>query len=63
MIVTKLGGRRPADGSWLPAISPEELTAGVHDNLRNLGLDALDIVNFRSMGRAMAPRRDRSPSR
>ncbi|MGC2274527.1 MAG: aldo/keto reductase family oxidoreductase [Candidatus Binatus sp.] len=50
VIVSKLGGRRPADGSWQKAISPEELTAGVHDNLRNLGLDALDIVNYRMMG-------------
>jgi pyridoxine 4-dehydrogenase len=50
VIVTKLGARRPADGSWVPATSPEELTAGVHDNLRNLGLDALDIVNYRAMG-------------
>jgi len=50
VIVTKLGGRRPPDRSWQPAISPQELTAGVHDNLRNLGLDALDIVNYRMMG-------------
>ena len=50
VIVTKLGARRPPDKSWQPAISPEELTAGVHDNLRNLGLDALDIVNYRVMG-------------
>ena len=50
VIVTKLGARRPADGSWQPAISAEELKAGVHDNLRNLGLDALDIVNYRVMG-------------
>jgi aryl-alcohol dehydrogenase-like predicted oxidoreductase len=50
VIVTKLGGRRPPDKSWQPAISPEDLTAGVHDNLRNLGLDALDIVNYRVMG-------------
>jgi pyridoxine 4-dehydrogenase len=50
VIVTKLGARRPPDGSWQPAISPEDLTAGVHDNLRNLGLDALDIVNYRAMG-------------
>jgi len=50
VIVTKLGARRPADGSWQPAISPKELTEGVHDNLRNLGLDALDIVNYRAMG-------------
>ena len=50
VIVTKLGGRRPPDKSWQPAISPPELIAGVHDNLRNLGLDALDIVNYRVMG-------------
>ena len=50
VIVTKLGARRPADKSWQPAISPEQLTAGVHDNLRNLGLDALDIVNYRFIG-------------
>jgi len=49
VIVTKIGARRGADGSWLPALSPTELTAAVHDNLRNLGLDALDVVNFRSM--------------
>jgi aryl-alcohol dehydrogenase-like predicted oxidoreductase len=55
VIVTKLGGRRPSDGSWQPAISPEELTAGVHDNLRNLGLEALDIVNYRSMGSRHGP--------
>jgi aryl-alcohol dehydrogenase-like predicted oxidoreductase len=55
VIVTKLGARRPADGSWVPAISPEELTAGVHDNLRNLGLDALDIVNYRAMGTVHGP--------
>lgn len=50
VIVTKLGGRRPADKSWQPAISTQELIDAVHDNLRNLGLDALDIVNYRSMG-------------
>jgi pyridoxine 4-dehydrogenase len=50
VIVTKLGGRRPPDKSWQPAISPKELTAGVHDNLRNLGLEVLDIVNYRVMG-------------
>jgi aryl-alcohol dehydrogenase-like predicted oxidoreductase len=54
-IVTKLGARRPPDGSWQPAISPPELTAGVHDNLRNLGLEALDIVNYRAMGDGHAP--------
>src|SRR5271170_1826390 len=55
VIVTKLGGRRPADKSWQPAISPEDLRAGVHDNLRNLGLDALDIVNYRRMGSGHGP--------
>jgi aryl-alcohol dehydrogenase-like predicted oxidoreductase len=51
VIVTKLGAKRPSDGSWQPAITPQELTSGVHDNLRNLGLEALDIVNYRVMGR------------
>ena len=37
VIVTKLGARRPADGSWQPAITPKDLTQGVHDNLHNLG--------------------------
>ncbi len=55
VIVTKLGARRPADGSWQTAISPLDLTAGVHDNLRNLGLDALDIVNYRAMGAVHGP--------
>ncbi|MGC2661842.1 MAG: aldo/keto reductase family oxidoreductase [Bryobacteraceae bacterium] len=55
VIVTKLGGRRPPDKSWQPAISPQELTDGVHDNLRNLGLDALDIVNYRRMGAGHGP--------
>jgi pyridoxine 4-dehydrogenase len=55
VIVTKLGARRPADKSWQPAISPQELTDGVHDNLRNLKLDALDIVNYRAMGAIHGP--------
>src|SRR5271156_4666243 len=55
VIVTKLGARRPPDSSWQPAISPAELTAGVHDNLRNLGVDALDIVNYRVMGSGHGP--------
>jgi pyridoxine 4-dehydrogenase len=55
VIVTKLGARRPADKSWQKAISPEELTSGVHDNLRNLGLDVLDIVNYRMMGSGHGP--------
>ena len=50
VIVTKLGARRGADKSWMPATSPAELTAAVHDNLRNLGLEALDVANYRSMG-------------
>jgi pyridoxine 4-dehydrogenase len=49
LIVTKLGARRGADGSWNPAFSRAELTQAVHDNLRNLGLDVLDVVNLRSM--------------
>ena len=48
-IVTKVSARRGADGSWIPAMSPDELTQAVHDNLRNLGLDVLDVVNLRSM--------------
>jgi aryl-alcohol dehydrogenase-like predicted oxidoreductase len=55
VIVTKLGARRPPDRSWQSAISPTELTDGVHDNLRNLGLDALDIVNYRVMGAGHGP--------
>jgi aryl-alcohol dehydrogenase-like predicted oxidoreductase len=55
VIVTKLGARRPADQSWQPAESPEDLTAGVHDNLRNLGLHTLDIVNYRVMGSGHGP--------
>jgi pyridoxine 4-dehydrogenase len=49
VIVTKISCRRGEDGSWIPAMSPGELTAAVHDNLRNLGLDALPVVNLRSM--------------
>jgi aryl-alcohol dehydrogenase-like predicted oxidoreductase len=49
VIVTKVGARRDDKGGWLPAFSREELTAAVHDNLRHLGLDALDVVNLRIM--------------
>jgi len=49
VIVTKIAAKRGSDGSWLPALSPPELTQAVHDNLRNLGLDAIEVVNFRSM--------------
>ena len=56
VIVTKLGARRPPDQSWQPATSPQDLTGGVHDNLRNLGLDALDIVNYRATGSIHGPK-------
>ncbi len=46
-IVTKVGARRGGDGSWHPALAPAELTAQVHENLEQLGLDVLDVVNFR----------------
>jgi aryl-alcohol dehydrogenase-like predicted oxidoreductase len=49
VIVTKIGARRGKDGSWFSAFSREELTQAVHDNLRNLGLDVLEIVNLRAM--------------
>jgi aryl-alcohol dehydrogenase-like predicted oxidoreductase len=49
VIVTKIGARRDSAGAWLPATSARELRQAVHDNLRNLGLDVLDVVNFRSM--------------
>ncbi len=54
VIVTKVGARRPADKSWVHALSRTELTDAIHDNLRNLGLDALDVVNLR-VGGIMAP--------
>ena len=50
VIVTKLGARRGPDKSWIHALSRQELIDGVHDNLRNLGLDALDVVNLRVGG-------------
>jgi pyridoxine 4-dehydrogenase len=50
VIVTKLGARRGEDKSWIPALSPKELIDGVHDNLRNLGVDRLDVVNLRVGG-------------
>jgi pyridoxine 4-dehydrogenase len=50
VIVTKLGARRGADKSWPHALSRQELINGVHDNLRNLGLDKLDVVNLRVGG-------------
>jgi pyridoxine 4-dehydrogenase len=54
VIVTKLGARRGSDKSWIPALSGQELLDGAHDNLRNLGLDALDVVNLR-VGGMMEP--------
>ncbi len=50
VIATKIGAVRPPDASWQPANKPDELVAAVHDNLRNLKLDALDIVYYRHMG-------------
>jgi len=54
VIVTKVGARRGADKSWIHALSRQELIDGVHDNLRNLGLDVLDVVNLR-VGEVMGP--------
>src|SRR6266568_3500909 len=54
VIVTKVGARRGEDKSWLHALSHQELIDGVHDNLRNLGLDRLDVVNLR-VGGVMGP--------
>jgi aryl-alcohol dehydrogenase-like predicted oxidoreductase len=54
-IVTKVGAFRDAEGGWLPAQSPQQLEAAVHDNLRNLGLDVLDVVNMRLMFDVMGP--------
>jgi pyridoxine 4-dehydrogenase len=54
VIVTKLGARRGGDKSWIHALSRQELIDGAHDNLRNLGLDALDVVNLR-VGEVMGP--------
>src|SRR5262244_3937608 len=50
VIVTKVGARRGEDKSWIHALSRKELTDGVHDNLRNLGVDRLDVVNLRVGG-------------
>jgi aryl-alcohol dehydrogenase-like predicted oxidoreductase len=53
-LVTKVGARRGTDKSWIPARSAADVTAGVHDNLRNLGVEALDVVNMR-VGGQLAP--------
>ncbi|RQG02589.1 oxidoreductase [Pseudomonas aeruginosa] len=55
VIATKIGARRSADGAWLTAMSRQELVEAVHDNLRNLGLEALDVVNLRIMFDAHGP--------
>ncbi|HUZ14528.1 MAG TPA: aldo/keto reductase family oxidoreductase [Caulobacteraceae bacterium] len=55
VIVTKVGALRGEDASWNPAMTPAELTGAVHDNLRNLGLDVLDVVNLRVMGDGHGP--------
>lgn len=54
-IVTKVGAIRGSDGAWLPAQEPDAIQRGVHDNLRNLGLERLDVVNLRIMGNVHAP--------
>ncbi|MDY7559822.1 aldo/keto reductase family oxidoreductase [Pseudomonas sp. CCC3.2] len=55
VIVTKVGAQRGADASWNPAQTPAELTRAVHDNLSNLGLDVLEVVNFRAWGDIHSP--------
>jgi pyridoxine 4-dehydrogenase len=55
IIVTKIGARRGDDASWNPAMSAEDLASAVHDNLRNLGLEVLDVVNLRMMGAVHGP--------
>ena len=58
VIVTKVGAARGADASWYPALAPEELTSQVHDNLRNLRVEALDLVNLRMPGTLHVPNED-----
>ncbi|HZX70899.1 MAG TPA: aldo/keto reductase family oxidoreductase [Rhodanobacter sp.] len=55
VIVTKVGAVRGDDGSWNPAMAPADLERAIHDNLRNLGVDVLDVVNLRVMGRVHGP--------
>jgi pyridoxine 4-dehydrogenase len=55
VIVTKIGARRGPDASWNPAMSPDDLKSAVEDNLRNLGLDVLEVVNLRIMGAVHGP--------
>jgi pyridoxine 4-dehydrogenase len=56
VIVTKVGASRGPDASWRPALEPEDIVRAVHDNLRNLKLDALEVVNMRVMGDIHAPK-------
>ncbi len=55
VMVTKVGAFRGDDASWIPALEPEEIKRGVHDNLRNLGVDVLDVVNLRIFGNIHTP--------
>jgi pyridoxine 4-dehydrogenase len=55
VIVTKIGARRGDDASWIPAMSPAELESAVHDNLNHLGLQAIEVVNLRIMGKVHGP--------
>ncbi|HWU96124.1 MAG TPA: aldo/keto reductase family oxidoreductase [Sphingomonas sp.] len=55
VLVTKVGARRGEDASWLPAWTPDEIESAVHDNLANLGVEAIDVVNLRIMGDIHAP--------
>ncbi|WP_213938979.1 aldo/keto reductase family oxidoreductase [Pseudomonas sp. dw_612] len=55
VIVTKVGAQRGTDGSWKPAQTPAELVQAVHDNLRNLGRDVMDVVNYRAWGNLHSP--------
>ncbi len=55
VIVTKVGAMRGEDASWRPALEPDDLARGVHDNLRHLGLDVLDVVNVRMFGNIHTP--------
>ena len=62
-IVTKVGAVRGADASWNPAQKPAELERGVHDNLKNLGVDAIDVVNLRITGAVHAPTEESTAER
>ncbi len=55
VLVTKIGARRNDKGAWLPALSPAEIVQGVESNLRNLGLDVMEVANFRNMSGMHAP--------